>query len=894
MSHQPSSSLPGASGRAPTTLSSGQALTYYEILGPLGVGGMGEVYRARDTRLEREIAIKVLPDELAGDEDRLRRFEREAKTLASLSHPNVAHVYGIDQVDDTCFMAMELVQGEDLASRLEQGALPVHEALDVCRQIAEGLEAAHEAGVVHRDLKPANVRITPDDLVKVLDFGLAKPMNAKANSDGTTTAAESDSFLMTGEGVVLGTPTYMSPEQARARAIDRRTDVWSFGCVLYECLTGTRAFDGDTLPDVMAAVVGQDPDWSKLPALPPRVTELLRRALDKDPRKRLRDMGEARMQLLLAASDPASGGPAPATGSSPSAIGGRGGSRRIGLRIAALTLAGTAGGFLLGWFLGQSTLAVDTDASSQERRERRDFKFVLHEFGEGDRTRDLKISPAGTHIAWSNADGLHVRSVSELEARTVFDDPVDDFAWAPDGTELAYAIEEALARLPVNGGPFSTIVRHLEDVNSMAWHGDLIYFTDEKGVYSVPVDGGQIEPRAQLGEEISDLHGFDVLPGDGSIVAVLHRVGSAADTIARYENDGWEPVHTVPDSNLSQLSTTPGGSIVFHEFGDGPATWMLPADGTAPRGFGPPVSLSADIRELSVAADGTCAYVLDDKDLSRQQPTWLALDGTTTPIGEPQEGALMARLTPGRRGFLYVAGKGFRSLRIYSHDLERGLSTPIIKLDSPGLPVPLPDGRIAVNLVMNGRGSLVYSASGKGEPESLRDDFLMCTAPDASAWIWTDRGWGAGSAYWTTSPDAEEELPLFENDETCQFVSFSKDGQWILYGSDRADEQQVYLTRFPPEENQDWPVSARRANHAWFAEDGRSIVFTDDYKSPSVYRVSLTLEPEVQLGTPELLFEAPQGSMITDFDGERFLGTIGEPPSERQVVLSTEWRDTLR
>jgi len=196
-------------------LAAGQSLSFYEILGPLGAGGMGEVYRARDTRLEREVAIKVLPEALSDDEERLRRFEREAKTLASLSHPSVAGIHGVDHDGETYFLALELVPGEDLATRLARGALPVDEALDVCRQIAEGLEAAHEAGVIHRDLKPANVRITPEGVVKILDFGLAKPIRPKAGKEGTTTA-ESDSFLLTEEGLVLGTPTYMSPEQARA------------------------------------------------------------------------------------------------------------------------------------------------------------------------------------------------------------------------------------------------------------------------------------------------------------------------------------------------------------------------------------------------------------------------------------------------------------------------------------------------------------------------------------------------------------------------------------------------------------------------------------------------------------------------------------------------------
>lgn len=274
-------------------LTTGQSLSHYEILGPLGAGGMGEVYRARDSQLEREVAIKVLPEEFGCDAERLRRFEREAKTLASLNHPNVAQVYGIEHLEDRCFMAMELVPGEDLAARLSRGALPLDEALDVCSQIAEGVEAAHEAGVIHRDLKPANVVITPAGRIKVLDFGLAKPATKNRDSGSTE-----DSALTTGAGRVLGTPAYMAPEQARGKPIDRRVDVWAVGCVLYECLTGKRAFGGETTGDALARVLEKEPDWSALPpGVPAHVRVLLARCLDKCSRTRLQDVGEARIAL---------------------------------------------------------------------------------------------------------------------------------------------------------------------------------------------------------------------------------------------------------------------------------------------------------------------------------------------------------------------------------------------------------------------------------------------------------------------------------------------------------------------------------------------------------------------------------------------------------------------
>jgi serine/threonine protein kinase len=269
-------------------LAPGQPLSHYEILASLGAGAMGEVWRARDTRLDREVALKVLPDRLADEETRLLRFEREAKVLASLNHPNVAQVYGIDQVDDTCFMAMELVPGTDLAARLARGPLPVSEALVVCRQIAEGVEAAHEAGVIHRDLKPANVCITPGGLVKVLDFGLARPWRGGPGGAGGAGGAAGDDGAdgtvmasLTEDGVIVGTPAYLCPEAVRGQPVDRRADVWALGCILYECLTGERLFQADSLADQMVAIVQREPDLARLPAgSPARVRRLLARCRD--------------------------------------------------------------------------------------------------------------------------------------------------------------------------------------------------------------------------------------------------------------------------------------------------------------------------------------------------------------------------------------------------------------------------------------------------------------------------------------------------------------------------------------------------------------------------------------------------------------------------------------
>ncbi|MHC5212558.1 MAG: protein kinase domain-containing protein [Planctomycetota bacterium] len=405
------------------SLAAGDSLSFYEILGPLGAGGMGEVYRARDTRLDRDVAIKVLPQAFAADADRRGRFEREAKALASLNHPSVAGIHGIDQQGETCFIAMELVPGEDLAERLARGRLPVREALDVCRQVAEGLEAAHEAGVVHRDLKPANVRITPEGAVKILDFGLAKPLGPGAAGASGTTTAESDSFLMTEEGVVLGTPTYMSPEQARGRPVDRRTDVWAFGCVLYECLAGRRAFGGGSLTDVLAAIVQREPDWEALPADTPRsVRWLLRRCLVKEPRQRLRDVGEARV-LLESAGD----GDAP-DGEPHGACG-----RRAVLWVAAAAVAALA--FTVG--------RLTTGAPPERAGIRSDASLLRVTFEPG-LEDEPTLSPDGNYVAYtSDAAGnldIVVQPLRGGEARRITTDPGDDAqpAWSPDGSRLAF------------------------------------------------------------------------------------------------------------------------------------------------------------------------------------------------------------------------------------------------------------------------------------------------------------------------------------------------------------------------------------------------------------------------------------------------------------------------
>jgi Tol biopolymer transport system component len=394
------------------TLAPGSRLGSYEILAPLGAGGMGEVYRARDASLGREVAIKILPSGLAADAESLARFEREARLLASLNHPGIATIHGIERGEGGPFLVLELVEGETLGERLTAGPLPVPEALKVCRQIADALAAAHDRGVVHRDLKPANVKITPEGRVKVLDFGLAKgaaPFSGSGNSVSPTVGADT----ATKTGMILGTPAYMSPEQARGKPVDKRSDVWSFGCVLYETLTGRRAFDGETASDCIAAILEHEPDWRALPAATPNAAkQVLRRSLEKDANRRLRDLGDAALEIEAALTAPVARSAEP--------------SRGLSSLLRPLT-------------------SLFSSARPTERAAERTPPRLSQ------LTFDEKIeqfpawSPDGTRIVFSREAGpvrrLFVRDVASGAERAVADDRFDDIqaSWSPDGGTILFA-----------------------------------------------------------------------------------------------------------------------------------------------------------------------------------------------------------------------------------------------------------------------------------------------------------------------------------------------------------------------------------------------------------------------------------------------------------------------
>ncbi|HLE69052.1 MAG TPA: serine/threonine-protein kinase, partial [Vicinamibacteria bacterium] len=441
------------------TLSPGTRLGPYEIASPLGAGGMGEVFRARDTKLNRDVAIKVLPTAFAQDAERVARFRREAQLLASLNHPNIAAIYGLEESDGVLALALELVEGEDLAERLTRDAIPVDEAVAIAKQIAEGLEAAHEKGIVHRDLKPANLKLTKDGTVKILDFGLAKAYEGEPTTDGALSQSPTMSRQMTEAGVIFGTAAYMSPEQARGGTVDKRADIWAFGVVLFEMLTGKRLFTGETVSDTLAAVLRQEIDWKALPAsTPPGLRRLLERCLDRDAKKRLRDIGEARVAL----------------------------EERLGTRDTVRTSSGMRA---LPWFLLALVSALALWALWRPAPQPAPPLRLSAELGAAaslatDWGPAAILSPDGRLLAFVASPGtgerplLHLRRLEQLDAAPLAGtEGARDPFFSPDGEWIAFFADGKLKKVSVSGGAAVTLC-DAADERGGTWAEDgTIFFT---------------------------------------------------------------------------------------------------------------------------------------------------------------------------------------------------------------------------------------------------------------------------------------------------------------------------------------------------------------------------------------------------------------------------------
>jgi hypothetical protein len=468
-------------------LTPGTSLGPYEIVSAIGAGGMGEVYRATDSNLKRSVAIKVLPASVAADADRLARFQREAEVLASLNHPNIGAIYGLEKTADLTALVMELVEGEDLSQRIARGAIPIDEALPIAKQIADALEAAHEQGTIHRDLKPANIKVRPDGTVKVLDFGLAKAMEPTGAMSANVTASPTITTpaMLTGVGVILGTAAYMSPEQAKGRPADRRSDIWAFGCVLYEMVTGRRAFQGDDVTDTIVAVLSTDPDWQILPATALPLRLLLERCLKKDSRQRLQAIGDARIEMeeLIAGRAPN------ITNAERDGV-----TRRGWPRAIAAVVCGAAGGALAMWTVGRTP---------QLRAPVSRFAIVpapAQSLAMQGADRDVAISPDGRYIVYRADPGLAqlvVRPIDRIDAHSLgnITNARQPF-FSPDGQWIGFFDGSGLKKVSTAGTAPVALVKTYVVPRGASWGDDntIVFATHDtsRGLLRIPASGGEL------------------------------------------------------------------------------------------------------------------------------------------------------------------------------------------------------------------------------------------------------------------------------------------------------------------------------------------------------------------------------------------------------------------
>jgi serine/threonine-protein kinase len=634
------------------SLPSGTRLGAYEIVSVLGAGGMGEVYRARDARLGRDVAIKVMPDLFVRDAERLARFEREARTLASLNHPNIAAIYGMERVESVSpsgepgsngqALVMELVDGEDLAAVLARGAVPLADALPIARQIAQALEAAHELGIVHRDLKPANIKVRPDGTVKVLDFGLAKAMDPTGAASGSLANSPTLTSPATELGMILGTAAYMSPEQARGKVVDRRTDVWAFGVVFYEMLTGRRAFRGHEVSDVLASVLKDTLPFDVLPAdTPPSIRRLLRRCLEKDRAERLDSMAAARLDIADSLSSKGDG-PAPETPvSSPT--------RRRTLVGATLILAGLALGIAAGWTMSKSTPAPAS----------RTIRFSVP-LPDGVPTNAVAITSAGDTIVYQ-ADRLYVRGLGDAEARPLpGTDGGRNLFLSPDGKWAGFYVDGTIRKVGLAGGDPLTIADAAELTPGAGWGvGDSVIFSGgwNGPLQSVSAEGGGKPTAISTIDAANGELGHwwpEVLPGDKTaLFTVWMRAAGINDSrIAALDLATGTHQVLMPGAAAKYVSS---GHLVYFHAG---AFHVVPFDPATLRATGEPRTVLPDIQPLdpngspikpvSVSRD-VLAYLAGPL-YPESQLAWVTPDGVVEPLRLPSRQFEAIDLSPdGRR-----------------------------------------------------------------------------------------------------------------------------------------------------------------------------------------------------------------------------------------------------
>jgi hypothetical protein len=908
------------------SLSAGTRLGAYEILSLLGSGGMGEVYRARDAKLNRDVAIKVLPDAFAHDPDRLARLEREARTLATLNHPHIAQIYGFEDSSGVHALVLELVEGSTLADRLARGPTPLDEALPIARQIAEALEAAHDQGIVHRDLKPSNIKVRPDGTVKILDFGLAKAIEgsrgeAPAAPAGVELSSQSMPTLtaMTGIGTVVGTAPYMAPEQARGKPIDKRADIWAFGVVTYELLTGVSLFQADSVADTIALVVARDPDWSKLPAAVPHdVTQLLRRCLTKEPRERLRDIGEARILFARPQGLPVA-----------TAV-----PRRALARMVAAAAAASA--LVLGAIV----------ASTVIRREGVDTRPPIRRF-----ELPAKIAPApivpviapdGSRLAYVSGNRLRVHPLDSLESYDLGPVPTTtaNLFWAPDSKTIGFTADATIRTVPASGGPSTLICKIPASGNALdlVWRADgtILFTVWHDSLYKVQAAGGSpeilvaVDPPTEV-----DFHEVTPLPGNRLLIVTHVRAG---DQIRHDLYDGNRRTVLTSEASVRDFTYQFPGYLLFVRTGANAGLWALPF-GDGPMDLAKAMRIEAGATGYSAADDGTLLVSIPPGALPKAELVWVDRRGGITKVpGSPIElhewapAIMISRLqrrsprdlalSPDGRRAVYISGQ---TATLFVRDLDAGLDTPLT-FDQRIYATPswflsgkavlyVADVQVTAALVRLGR-IVTQRADGTERPRDLAvTAALPRVSPDGKSLLFVDDDGGRGRlqhAAIVGDGSLSAAQPFFRGQDEPNVRSWdlSPDGKLLAYvAEDPTQRLDVFVTQFPSGQGR-WLVHAG-ATAPRFSPAGGELFYlsgsgeTGGEAKDHLHVVPIELTSTVKIGahTTLLDIDLPQSPSLTALgydvapDGRRIIAArllASGSAADGRVVIVQNWTAAVR
>jgi len=893
----------------------GKSIAHYRVTEMLGKGGMGEVYRATDTKLGREVALKVLPPVFANDADRMARFKREAHVLASLNHPNIASIYGLEEADGIHCLVLELVEGPTLAETIREGPVPLEESLNIAKQIADALEAAHEKGVIHRDLKPANVKVTPEGMVKVLDFGLAKALGEPAG-EAVTENSPTLSVAATHAGIILGTAAYMSPEQARGQEADKRADIWSFGVVLFEMLTGKRTFSGETVSDTLAAVLRAEVDWDALPTdTPVAIRRLFRRCLTRERKQRLRDIADARFEIEEGLAEPAGEVGLPVAIPSPQPLW----RRALPWAVAGLLAIVAAVALWAPWRTGGPPMRLSVEVPPGESLWTVQGAAAV-------------ISPDGTRLAFVTTDGqgqqkLYVRSLDQLQANALSgtEGAANPF-FSPDGEWIAFFSGNELKKVSVSGGATVTLC-DAPNGRGGSWSedGTIIFApTQRSGLSRVSSAGGTPEAFTTVDRERGETsHRWpQVLPG-GKAVLFTVRTSPLEDRYLDVYSLDTGGRKTVQQGGMYGRYL-PTGHLVYMSEG---TLFAAPFDLGRLEVTGPSAPIVEDVQatpgyesaQVDFSQTGTLVYLTGEEAVNAVSIFWMDQEGKMDPLLSTPRDYLRPRFSPdGKR--LAVDFSDGTNLDIWVYDLEREtLSRLTFDEGGDRNPVWTPDGRY-VTFSSNRQGGVgdIYwkRADGTGEAERLTESsnyqVPSSWSPDGKLLVFWEENLDTQSDLWML-PMEEDEHGALKPGKPKQFLrtsaredggNISPDGHWLAYGSNESGRYEVYVRPFPGPGGK-WQISADGGDFATWSPNGRELFYRTLGVLNRIMVVSYSVEGDsFRAGKPRLWSEGQftvRGG-IWNFslhpDGKRFAVLKAQETLEQtgstHVNLILNWFDEVR